>query len=540
TASPQSLTVIWPSGKTTRITHLQPDQLLRLAEKEAGSDAPATARPAPSFTDITAASGLSFRHQENDFVDFKAEVLLPYELSREGPALAKADVNGDGLEDIYVGGAIGQPGTLFLQTSEARFTPAPGQPWDTDSVHEQVNALFFDVDNDGDMDLYIVSGGNEYADQSDEYQDQLYINDGKGHFSKAPAGALPPMPSSKLAIAAGDFDHDGDIDLFVGGRGMPGSFPLPSKSYLLRNDSQAGNIHFTDVTDEVAPGLRQSGMVTAAAWVDANNDHYPELLLAGDWMPVMLFDNKNGKLTDISSKAGLSGLGGMWSSITPLTGGDLLLGNAGYNGQFRASGSEPMRLYVTDIDGNGSIDPIFCYYIKGKSYPMASRDELLDQVTALRKKFIRYSDYADATIEDIVPKNLLQNARVLTCEQLATGILHSKGDGRYGFQPLPPAVQFSKVFAAVSDDFDGDGVPDLLTAGNFYPYRTQLGQCDASLGLLLHGSATGYRPVDPAVSGLYIGGDIRRMVEIKDPSGQRLLVIGKNDDTVQVIKINAK
>ncbi|WP_431212953.1 VCBS repeat-containing protein [Puia sp. P3] len=463
TASPKTLTVIWPSGKTTRLTDLQPDQILQLAEKDAGQGDPSPAKPAALFTDITEASGLSFHHHENDFVDFKAEVLIPYELSREGPALAKADVNGDGLEDLYLGGAIGQPGALYLQTAEGRFKQSPSQPRDTDSVHEQVNALFFDADNDGDPDLYIVCGGNEYADQSEEYQDLLYINDGKGHFTKAPAGALPPMLSSKLTIAAGDFDHDGDIDLFIGGRGLPGSFPLPSGSYLLRNDGG----HFTDVTDQLAPALRLPGMVTAAAWVDLNHDQFPELLLAGDWMPVMLFDNKNGRLTDVSASAGLSGTGGMWASVTPLAGGDLLLGNAGYNGQFRASGREPMRLYVTDIDGNGTIDPLFCYYIKGKSYPMASRDELLDEVTALRKKFIKYGDYADATVEDIVPKDALQNAKLLTCEQLASGILHSAGGGKLDFKPLPVPAQFSKVFAAVSDDFDGDGLADLLIAGNF-------------------------------------------------------------------------
>ena len=538
--SVRGLTVVWPSGKETRLKDVSSDQTLQLAEKEGGAGSLAAARPAPLFTDITAASGLSFQHHENDFVDFKAEVLIPYELSREGPALAKADVNGDGLEDVYVGGAIGQPGVLYLQTAEGRFAPAPAQPWDTDSVHEQVNALFFDADGDGDMDLYIVCGGNEYADKSDEYQDLLYINDGKGHFTKAPADALPPMLSSKLAIAAGDFDHDGRVDLFIGGSGMPGSFPLPSGSYLLHNDSHDGNIHFTDVTDQVAPGLRQPGMVTAAAWVDMNKDQYPELVLAGDWMPVMIFDNKNGRFQDVSSAAGLSGLGGMWASVTPLAGGDLLVGNAGYNGQFRASGHEPMRLYVSDIDGNGTIDPILCYYIKGKSYPMASRDELLDQVTALRKKFIHYSDYADATIEDIIPKDVLRSARVLTCEQLASGILRSEGGEKFRFQPLPIPVQFSKVFAAVYDDLDGDGVSDLLVAGNFFPYRAQLGRCDASLGLLLKGGASGYQPVDPATSGLYIGGDVRRMVEIKNPSGQRLLVIAKNDDAVQVLKINAR
>ena len=538
------LKVIWPSGRTTILSHPQADQILRLQEKDA-SASPVTA---PSitrlFTDITNHAGINFIHKENDFIDFKEEVLIPYQLSREGPAMAKGDVNGDKLEDLYIGGAIGQAGQLFLQTKEGTFTPASSasQPWQTDSVHEQVNALFLDVDNDGDQDLYIVSGGNEYADQSPEFQDQLYVNDGKGNFTKAPEGALPLMLSSKLAIAAGDYDHDGDLDLFVGGRGLSGSFPLPSKSYLLRNDSRNGIIHFTDVTDELCPALRQPGMVTTAIWSDQNNDQYPELLLAGDWMSVRLFRNEQGRLSDISATAGLSHLSGMWSSITALSSGkDLLLGNSGYNSQFKASVTQPMSLYAADFDDNGAIDPIFCYYIKGKSYPMASRDELLDQIVPLKKKFIHYSDYADATLQDIFSKDKIAGAKMLTCEELASGILHHKGPEQYAFTALPTAAQFSRVFGAVSDDLDGDGIPDLLIAGNFFPYRTQLGACDASLGLLLKGRTDGtFEPVDPAISGLYAGGDVRRIIEIRTFSGEKLLVIGKNNDAVQVLKINTK
>jgi hypothetical protein len=567
TASIRELTVVWPSGKTTRLADVKPDQTLELVEKE-GVVAPAgpgvvaaggageagTGRAegersgtgrAALFTDVTRSSGLHFRHRENDFVDFKEEVLLPYQLSREGPALAAADVNGDGLADIYVGGAIGQPGSLFLQTTEGHFTGSPRQPWLTDSVHEQVNALFFDADNDGDADLYIVCGGNEYADRSPEYQDLLYINDGKGNFTSASEFVLPPMLSSKLAIAAGDFDHDGDIDLFIGGRGVSGSFPLPSKSYLLRNDSRNGKLLFTDVTDSVNPALRLPGMVTAAVWKDIDNDHYPELLLAGDWMPVRLFRNDKGRLTNVSAGAGLEQLSGMWSVIAPLARdreghSSFFLGNAGFNGQFKASVREPMTLYAADFDDNGSLDPIFCYYIQGKSYPMASRDELLDQIVPLRKKFIRYSDYADATMADIFPKSKLDAAKLLYCEQLASGVLQEQGNGKYNFLPLPLAAQFSKVYAALQDDFDGDGTRDLLIAGNFFPYRTQLGRCDASLGLLLKGGASGFQPVDAPVSGLYIGGDVRRVLEIKNPSGSRLLVIAKNDDAVQVLKVNSR
>lgn len=542
-ASIRQLTVIWPSGKETVLTGVQADQTMNLQEKDAGAaSAAAGVGPGPRlFTDITGSSGLIYRHQENDFVDFKAEVLLPYQLSREGPALAKGDVNGDGLEDIFVGGAIGLPGHLFLQDKEGHFVESVRQPWIQDSVHEQVNALFFDADKDGDLDLYIVSGGNEYGDGSPEYQDQLYINDGKGNFTKAPDDALPPMLSSKLAIAAGDFDNDGDLDLFIGGRGQPGAFPLPSRSYLLRNDSHDGVVHFTDVTDQVCPALRLPGMVTTALWTDMDKDHFPELVLAGEFMPVELFDNKKGMLTDVTDRAGLTHLTGMWSCIAALGGDDLLLGNGGYNNQFKASVKEPMTVWVADWDDNGAIDPLFCYYIQGKSYPMASRDELLDQIVPLRKKFVHYKDYADARLEDIFPKSKLAEAKVYKCEEMASGVLHNKGQERMGFVALPLMAQFSKVYGAVVDDFDGDGIPDVLIAGNFFPYRTQLGRCDASLGLLMKGVAGGgYQPVDPAVSGLYIGGDVRRLVEIRNPSGEKLLVVAKNDDAVQVLKVNAK
>lgn len=554
--SVRQIKIIWPDDKVTVLNDPAADRIINLAEDDSTGisivGASAASSPATGktrlFTDITGTSGLSFRHRENDFVDFKEEPLLPYQLSRQGPALAKADVNGDGLEDVFIGGAIGQPGQLYLQTKDGKFKLAPSQPWTADADHEQVNALFFDADNDGDMDLYVVSGGNEYTDQSPLFQDQLYINDGRGNFTKA-EGALPPMLSSKFAIAAGDFDHDGDLDLFVGGRGLSGSFPLPSKSYILRNDSKKGVIHFTDVTDEVCKDLRLPGMVTSALWVDLQKDHYPELLIAGDWMPVRLFHNDKGQLSDISAKSGLAHLSGMWTSITAadLNGDgniDFILGNCGYNNQFKASIAEPMTLYAADFDDNGTIDPIICYYIKGKSYPMASRDELLDQIVPLRKRFVKYTDYADATIQDIFPAEKIAAAKKFTCEQLASGILYNQGNGQFSFTPLPLAAQFSKVFAAVADDFDGDGIKDILLSGNFFPYRTQLGRCDASLGVLLKGEAPlngngqQFKAVDPAESGCYIGGDVRGMVEIKNGSGEKMLIIAKNDDAIQVLKTN--
>lgn len=479
---------------------------------------------------------LPYRHQENDFVDFKVEVLIPYQLSRLGPAMASGDVNGDGLDDLYLGGAVEKAGQLWVQQANGTFVNSPQQPLQAHAASEDVNALFFDADNDKDVDLYVVSGGNEYEAGAPEYQDRLYINDGRGNFSPAPAGTLPTMRDSKMAIAAADFDADGDLDLFVGGRGKAGSFPLSSASYLLRNDTPpGGTTHFTDVTDERAPDLRQAGMVQTARWADLDKDNYPDLIIAGDWMPVRLVNNQRGKLTDRTQEAGLGQSKGLWASlvVTDVDGDgdlDLIAGNAGLNNPFRASLAEPMRIVAGDIDRDGIIDPIWTYYVQGKSYPAASRDELLDQVVPLRKQFTRYHQYADATVETIVGKQALATATTVDTYELASGLFINQGKGAFTFAPFPAEAQFSRVSTLLVNDWDGDGKTDILLAGNFHGYRVQHGPCDASFGLLLKGDNRGtFHSVPPRESGLWVSGDIRTGVPIQTKGGRKRLIFTQND-----------
>ncbi len=560
--------IFWADGSESILSKVAANQILTINQNDAkltkGTEPfDAFIKQQAFLSDITKQSGLNFTHIENDFVDFKSEFLLPYQLSRMGPALATADVNGDGLDDVFLGGAMEQASALYLQQNlqqsdgkkaDFGFALAPVQAWKDDNLCDVVGALFFDADGDGDKDLYLAFGGNEPEPNSVAYQDKLYLNDGKGRFVKA-TDALPSMPTSTQAIAAGDFDGDGDVDLFVGGRCQPGSFPFAGRSYLLRNDSKNGSVRFTDVTESVCKDLLKPGMVTSAAWQDMNGDKLPDLVLAGDWMPVKLFLSERDAmrqggttiLRDASQEAGLLNTSGMWTTITmsDLDGDgdmDMIIGNCGVNSQFHISKEQPMQIFARDFDNNGVVDPILCYYVQGKKYPYPSRDELLEQITPLRRKFVKYADYADATLETIFPKEQVAQATVFTCDYAATSVFWNDGKGRFTIKALPIMAQFSKVHGIVVDDFNRDGRKDILCVGNFYPYRTQMGRCDAGLGVLLYGTA-GYGtekgnfiPQMPYESGLYAGGDVRAIASVKSGSGGNVLVIAKNDEPVQVFR----
>ena len=529
-----SLIVIWPDRRFQVLTNQAVNRTITLSQRDAGGrfDYGRLSAP-PLLADVTARAGIDFKHEENTFYDYNREPLMPHLLSTEGPALAVGDVNGDSLDDVYVGGAKWQPGRLFIQRRDGTFRAANEPAIAADSLAEDVDAVFFDADGDGHPDLYVVSGGNEFWDDAEPLRDRLYINDGRGGFLRA-VHALPDFFHNGSCVVPGDFDGDGDIDLFVGSRVVARQYGRTPRSYLLEND---GAGHFTDVTLEKAPALADAGMVSAAAWIDHG------LIVVGEWMPVRVFRQENGRFVDRTTEAGLSGTNGWWNSVTAadLNGDgrkDLVLGNLGLNSYIRASPAEPARLYVNDFFGNGTLEQILTFYKHGVSYPIAGRDELVRLMPQLRSKYPSYRSFGASRIEDIFPAAELKGATVLEARDFATSVALNKGDGTFDLQALPTEAQFAPVYAGLAEDFDRDGHVDLLLGGNFYGVTPVQGRYDASYGLLLRGDGTGrFAPVDLEASGLVIDGQVRHLAFLKGAKGERLIVAARNGDRLQVLRI---
>ena len=541
-ASRCDVKVIWPDGRESVAANVAVNEMT-VVDQTSAKPSTDGLKPTPNstlLTDVTKQSGLDFKHIENTFIDFKGQRLLYYQLSRLGGKLAKADVNNDGNDDIFFGGATGQPGKLFYGRDDATFVLANSQPWEHDKELEDISALFFDADNDGDQDLYVVSGGSEFVVNAPLYQDRLYVNNGAGSFTRT--AGLPAETSSGSCVVAADYDKDGDMDLFVGGRHVPGSYAVIPNSFILENKSVGGDIKFENSTSTVSSDLSNIGMVTAATWVDFNNDSWPDLIVVGEWMPVKIFQNEKGKLVERTDIKDLQKSNGWWCSVTSADvdgDGDLdiLLGNAGTNMQFKASDREPVELHAGDFNQDGTLDPVLSYYIKGKSYPMASRDEILDQVASLRKKFIKYEDYANASIQEIATEEQLEKAYKFAAYQLKSCWLENMDGKDFKLRALDPMAQFSSVNGFVHDDFDNDGKKDLIAAGNFYPFKPQLGRSDASMGVLLNYENGDLRVRNEARSSLWLTGDIRDIAVLKFKNGERRVVVSRNNDSASIFSI---
>lgn len=545
-----SLIIIWPDKTFQRLKNIRADQQLLITYHYKNVDTIKNefifinkllkTQKQQYFTNISKQEGVDFKHQENlSYIDFKRQSFIPHELSTAGPKIAVADVNEDGLEDFYVCGAKWQAGELFNQQLDGTFKKSKDSiAFVKDKSCEDVDALFFDADGDGDSDLYVVSGGNEYFGTMPQLNDRLYLNNGKGHFKKS--SALPNMFENKSVACAYDYDHDGDPDLFIGGRANSQAYGKIPTSYFLQND---GNGKFKIITNTI-PGLQDVGMVTDACWIDMDRDGWKGLLIAGEWMAPVLYKNDHGKLKRIPVTDQDKDLTGLWQSlkVADINGDgyeDILLGNYGLNSKLTASAKYPLKMDVSDIDNNGKLDPLLCVAKKGRYYTFLKKNILEKQLPYLKRQYPGYSEMAGKTVKEIFGYRL-DSAEVLKAATLASVVLINDGKGQFIIKQLPAQLQWAPVFAFITDDFNYDGKMDILAGGNFYGVTPYEGRYDAlPLSLCLGYEKSSFKPVLPIPENLReIDGEVRDIKPIELADHKKALIIARNNRSLVFLGVN--
>lgn len=512
-----SIHVKWNSGLQEKILDIQANQKLVVEEKNAQKTTSNNELLTPLLVETK--SPIPFQNKASSINDFKRQSLLVSQFSHSGPSMAKGDLNNDGLEDVIIGGSKGNSAKIFLQLNTGKFAERTVTSFEKDKMSHDTDIQIFDANKDGHQDIYIASGGyHDYEPEDIRLQDRIYLGNGKGDFSKN-TKALPKLFTSTGSVAISDINNDTFLDIFVGGRVIPGNYPENPMNFILINDGE-GN--FTNQTDTIAPELTQFGMVTDALWSDINGDSVKDLLVIGEWQPISIFINTEGKLKTQTDSYIEKSLSGWWNTISSSDFNrdgkpDFIVGNMGINTQFKITDNEPAELLYKDFDQNGSVDPIFSYYIEGTPYPYITRDELLGQLAGMRSKFTSYSSYADATINDIFEESEFANAKKLTANHMKTTLLLSNETGSYSITELPNEAQYAPVYNISISDFDHDGNYDVLLLGNSAHFKLRLGKFDANYGALLLGDGTGnFNYLDQNKSGLDIRGDVRSSIIIDD------------------------
>ena len=484
--------------------------------------------------EITVQTGLNYVHHENPFIEFNREFLIPHMVSTEGPALAVADINHDGLEDVFIGSSKTFHNAIFLQQPNGKFIQTKQPLMLLDSMMEDVDAQFIDVNNDGNLDLVIASGGNEYYGQDEHLKPRVYLNDGKANFKKL-ENAFGDIFVTQSCVVPFDFNGDGFVDLFIGGRSVPWEYGKTPRSYLLQND---GTGKFIDVTEKYSKELGNIGMVTQALWFDINKDGQKDLIVCCEWGGITAFINNKNSFT----KKELTDKKGWWNFVLPVDINndgniDLIAGNLGLNSRLHATDKEPVRLYYNDFDDNGKKEQILTYYLNGKEIPFANKDELQKQMPAIKKKFLYADDFAKSTLDQIFSKEKLQNAQLLTANYFSNAVLINHGNLNFTTEALPWEAQLSSLRDAIVIDANGDNLPDILIAGNYYDNNIQMGRYDADYGTLLINKGNG-KFVTENINGLQIKGQVRHIKSI-NINHQPAFILAKNNDSTIIIRFKS-
>jgi hypothetical protein len=550
-----SVVVKWPANKKQTIVNVPVNQKIVIDYKQANQHyewSGGTLATNTLFTDVSSAYIDSFVHEELDYVDFNIQKLIPHKLSEYGPALAVGDVNGDGLDDVIVGGSVSFSTSILLQQPNGRFKKklliSDANMFTKRS--EDMGILLFDANKDGFLDLLVTSGGYENERNTIAFEDKLYLNDGKGNFTIT-EGALPQNFTSKSCVRAADFDKDGDLDLFIAGRVDPGNYPKPVSSFIYRNDSKDGVVKFTDVTASVAISLNNIGMVCDAIWTDFDNDGWQDLILAGEWMPVTFLKNNKGVFDDITSTTGIEKKNGWWTSIASGdfdNDGDIdyIIGNLGLNSFYRGSEKYPVRMYAKDFDNNSSYDAIPTLFLpttlqnrEMKEFPAHVRDDMTKQLISFRSKFQNYRSYSTATFSEMFSKEELEGAQILKSNYFSNSFLKNLGNGKFELHPLPMAVQYSCINGMVIDDFNKDGNLDVMINGNDFGTEVSVGRYDACNGLVLLGDGRGgFNTQSIIQSGLFIPGNGKSVVKLRSASGSTLIAASQNRGPLKLFNVN--
>ncbi len=548
-SSIDSLSIRWPDGKSQKLARIAVDTVLTIAYNPSAT----VQQTSKDTTDVVlfqkADTKYNLNHlaEDQDFIDFNFQSTLPHKFSQYGPALSVGDINNDGLDDMFVGASRGFREKWFIQQKDQRFVQQEVAYKSSPELHEEdAGTLLFDADNDGDLDLYIARGCAQYPSGHEFYRDVLMINDGKGNFTDS-QNSLPDMRTNSSAVKAADFDRDGDLDLFVGSRVLPFAYPKPDRSYILRNESSKDHPKFVDITKDMSPELEFPGLISDALWTDFNGDSWPDLILAGEWMPLRFFKNESGKLVEVTEATGIANYLGWWNSLAAAdldNDGDIdyIAGNVGENINFKGSREEPVRIYAKDLDGNGSIDPLISFYLRDsigtkKEYLYHPWQDVTKQYVGIRKRFNSYGEFGESTLPEMFPDGLLDDATILSLNYMKTAWIENLGGENFKMHALPIAAQIAPIYGILPQDLDGNGSMDLLLVGNDFGMEVQQGPADALVGLALNNKGDGsFEPISLDKSQFFVPGDGKSLSLLNLNNEKNLVVASQNNDSLKVFE----